>query len=101
MPCPFRLITGWDCPFCGGSRALGDLLRGDLPAAFGHNAYALVVLLPVAAAVAAGMRRQELGAAERWWPSGQLGRACSLALLTATAAWCAVRNLPGFAVLRA
>jgi hypothetical protein len=26
--CPFKLLTGWDCPFCGGLRAVNDL--GDV-----------------------------------------------------------------------
>ena len=101
LPCPFLLITGLDCPFCGGSRMLGDLLRGDLPAAAGHNAYALLVLLPVAAAVAVGGYRQELGRAARPWPAGALGRICSSALVATTAAWVVLRNLPGFEALRA
>ncbi len=33
VPCWFRLLTGLDCPFCGGSRALGALLEGDLAGA--------------------------------------------------------------------
>jgi len=46
-PCPFRLATGWWCPFCGGTRAVSRLLRGDLGEAWRYNAAALA-LLPVA-----------------------------------------------------
>lgn len=37
MPCPFRMITGWDCPLCGGTRLGNALLHGDVPAAFAYN----------------------------------------------------------------
>jgi hypothetical protein len=44
LPCPFRLLTGWDCPLCGGTRMGDALLHGDVPAAFGFNPVALVGL---------------------------------------------------------
>jgi hypothetical protein len=44
LPCPFRLLTGWDCPLCGGTRMGDALLHGDVPAAFGFNPLALVGL---------------------------------------------------------
>jgi hypothetical protein len=45
LPCPFRAVTGWDCPLCGGTRMGAALLDGDVPAAFGHNPVALIGLL--------------------------------------------------------
>ena len=36
--CPFKLVTGWDCPACGGLRAVNDLGRGDVLAAWHSNA---------------------------------------------------------------
>ena len=45
LPCPFRALTGWDCPLCGGTRMGDALLHGDVPAAFGFNPLALVGLL--------------------------------------------------------
>ena len=44
LPCPFRLLTGWDCPLCGGTRMGEALLHGDVQAAFGFNPLALVSL---------------------------------------------------------
>lgn len=44
--CPFKLLTGWDCPACGGLRMTHDLLHGDLGAAVVDNV-ALLVGLPV------------------------------------------------------
>lgn len=40
--CWFRKLTGLACPGCGGTRAVGALLRGDVAAAFRHN-----LLLPI------------------------------------------------------
>jgi Protein of unknown function (DUF2752) len=45
LPCPFRVVTGWDCPLCGGTRMGDALLHGDLGAAFGFNPLALIGLL--------------------------------------------------------
>ena len=45
LPCPFRLLTGWDCPLCGGTRMGEALLHGDVHAAFGFNPLALVSLV--------------------------------------------------------
>jgi hypothetical protein len=47
LPCPFRAITGWDCPLCGGTRMGSALLHGDVPAAFSSNPLALLGLLVV------------------------------------------------------
>jgi Protein of unknown function (DUF2752) len=45
LPCPFRAVTGWDCPLCGGTRMGAALLDGDVLAAFGQNPLALIGLL--------------------------------------------------------
>jgi hypothetical protein len=37
FPCPFRALTGWECPFCGGTRLGAALLHGDVAAAFAYN----------------------------------------------------------------
>ena len=55
LPCPFRAVTGWDCPLCGGTRMGGALLRGDLPAAFAFNPVALVGLVALALVGVAGL----------------------------------------------
>ena len=33
--CPFRALTGFNCPGCGTTRALHQLLHGNVVAAFG------------------------------------------------------------------
>lgn len=40
--CTFRKLTGISCPGCGGTRAAGALLRGDIWGAFQYN-----LLLPI------------------------------------------------------
>lgn len=44
--CPFRALTGLDCPFCGGLRATNDLAHGHVAAAASHNLL-LVVSAPL------------------------------------------------------
>lgn len=46
--CPWRLLTGWDCPGCGGLRAVNDLDHGHVVAALHSNAL-VVGSLPFAA----------------------------------------------------
>lgn len=42
LGCPFRAVTGWDCPLCGGTRMGSALLHGDVATAFALNPLALV-----------------------------------------------------------
>ncbi|WP_179472400.1 DUF2752 domain-containing protein [Mycolicibacterium vinylchloridicum] len=85
-PCPFRLLTGWNCPACGGLRMTHDLLHGDLPAAVVDNVF-LLVGLPLLAIWAL-------------WRVKRGERVLSMRALTVIAlaaiAWTVVRNLPGF-----
>ena len=46
-PCPWRTLTGLDCPFCGATRAAASLAHGDLTAALDHNAFFVLVILPL------------------------------------------------------
>ena len=45
--CPFHQVTGLWCPGCGTTRALHQLLHGNVAAAFRFNALSMA-LLPVA-----------------------------------------------------
>ena len=47
--CWFRRLTGLSCPGCGGTRAAGALLRGDVLAAFRYNMLLPLGLLVLAA----------------------------------------------------
>ena len=44
--CPWLVLTGTNCPGCGGLRAVNDLTRGDLGAAASSNAL-FVAALPM------------------------------------------------------
>ena len=44
LPCPFRALTGWSCPLCGGTRLGAALLQLDLGAAFAANPVVLLGL---------------------------------------------------------
>jgi hypothetical protein len=59
MPkCPFRLLTGWNCPACGLQRALHALLHGKFAEALSYN-YFFVVSIPyvIALFVAEALKR--------------------------------------------
>ena len=45
LPCPFRALTGWQCPLCGGTRMGAALLHGDLWSAFSANPVALLAIM--------------------------------------------------------
>ncbi|MER5831551.1 DUF2752 domain-containing protein [Streptomyces sp. NPDC002130] len=86
--CPFRAVTGLDCPGCGSLRALHELTHGHVAAAADYNAL-LLVFLPVGAGVwlrvVTGRSRPR--ARPGWWGWAVLG----VLLL-----WTVIRNLPVF-----
>ena len=85
-PCPFKLLTGWNCPGCGGLRMTHDLLHGDLGAAVTDNVF-LLIGLPLLAIWA--LWRRHRGRPVMTWPLGA-------SIVVAAVAWTVVRNLPGF-----
>jgi hypothetical protein len=42
--CPFKAVTGLDCPGCGGTRAAHQLFTGHLGAALNYNVLAVIAL---------------------------------------------------------
>ncbi len=85
--CPFRWATGMDCPFCGSTRAASDLARGDLVRALDHNAYVVLVLLPLAALAWWGWARS----AWRGRPRPVTADRVLWALMALTAGWWILR----------
>ncbi|AKS34394.1 DUF2752 domain-containing protein [Mycolicibacterium goodii] len=85
-PCPFKWLTGWDCPGCGGLRMTHDLLHGDIAAAAVDNVFTLVGL-PLLLAWMIVRRRT----GKPVFPPPVVA-----VILVAAAAWTVVRNLPGF-----
>jgi hypothetical protein len=84
--CPFRLLTGWNCPACGGLRMVHDVLHGDLAAAVNDNVF-LLVGIPMLAGWILLRRRSE---------KSLLSVLAAATLVIAMLAWTVVRNLPGF-----
>jgi len=84
--CPFKWLTGWNCPFCGGLRMTHDLLHGDLLATINDNVF-LLVGIPMLAGWVLFRRRH-----------GQppLPVPAMVTILVAAIAWTVLRNLPGF-----
>lgn len=70
--CPFRALTGWQCPLCGGTRMGDALLHGDLAAAFAANPLALVAVVLLGPVAATGAIEWAGGPAIR--PAGRVGR---------------------------
>jgi hypothetical protein len=87
-PCPFLLVTGHPCPFCGGTRSFANMWYGDVgraaalyplgPALF----WAVVAAIPVLAAALV------LDRDVRWRLSRGWARAIAVAaLLPLAASW--------------
>jgi hypothetical protein len=84
--CPFKLLTGWNCPACGGLRMTHDLLHFDLAAAAMDNIFLLI-----------GLPTLALWLVWRWSRGGRLfSIATAVVLAVLIVAWTIVRNLPGF-----
>lgn len=95
--CVFYELTGLYCPGCGSGRAARALLRGDLAAAFGHNALAFLLGLPCAEILLREYLRlvfPGLG----WKPARLPAWAGKTALALILTFWL-LRNLPIFAFL--
>lgn len=84
--CPFKMLTGWNCPFCGGLRMTHDLLHGDLAASINDNIFLLVGIPVVIGWI---LLRRRLG-------RSPLPVAAWVTFVVAAVAWTVLRNLPGF-----
>lgn len=84
--CPFKVLTGWDCPACGGLRMTHDVLHGDLAAAFVDNAFLLIGLPLLLTWVVVARKRGRT----------PLDSTTLTVIIVAAVTWTVVRNLPGF-----
>lgn len=85
-PCPFKTLTGWNCPACGGLRMTHDILHGDLTAALVDNAFLLIGLPMLLTWV---LVRRSKGKLVTTTPA-------FVVIIAAAVTWTVVRNLPGF-----
>ncbi|EUA35181.1 DUF2752 domain-containing protein [Mycobacterium xenopi] len=83
--CPFKALTGWNCPICGGLRMLHDVLHADLAAAVADNAFLLVGLPMLGTWIFLRRRRDPV-----------LPIPAVLTIAAAAIAWTVLRNLSGF-----
>lgn len=84
--CPFKALTGWNCPTCGGLRRTHDVLHGDLGAAVVDNVFLLI-----------GLPLLGIWLAVRWRQGKQLMTIPAIVVIAvAVIAWTVIRNLPGF-----
>jgi uncharacterized protein DUF2752 len=84
--CPFKALTGWNCPACGGLRMTHDLLHGDLGAAVVDNVFLLVGLPALLVWILVRWRTGR--------PIFPMPAIVVVAVLAVT--WTVVRNIPGF-----
>lgn len=88
-PCPFKMLTGLNCPACGGLRMTHDLLHGNLAAAVVDNVFLLV---GIPALIAWMVYRRHTG---RPVASTSL----YAVVIVSAIAWTITRNLPGFPLI--
>lgn len=90
-PCPFRTLTGFDCPGCGTLRGLHQLLHGNLLAAMDLNPM-MVLVLPFIVLAFSGMLVAEFTG--RRMPSVFIPAKWIWALLGVIILFWTVRNIP-------
>lgn len=88
-PCPFKLVTGLNCPACGGLRMTHDLMHGDLQAAAVNNVFLLAGLPLLAAWILWRLAR-----GQRVFTTPVI-----VVIVVAAISWTVVRNLPGFPLI--
>ena len=85
-PCPFKILTGWNCPACGGLRMTHDLIHGNLAAAIVDNIYLLV---GIPALIAWILYRHHTG-------RPATTKTLLAVVILSAIAWTVARNMPGF-----
>ena len=97
--CPVQLLTGLDCPFCGGLRGTHELVHGNVTTALDHNVL-LPLYLAVLALVVVAVSSDAIGVRFARWRAGS-GRLVTLLLVGLVLTFFVVRNLPWFPYLDA
>jgi hypothetical protein len=84
--CPFKALTGANCPACGGLRMTHDILHGDLGAAVVDNVFLLVGLPMLFAWLLLRWRSKK----------PLMNTPAMVVIVVAAITWTVVRNMPGF-----
>lgn len=91
--CIFKLLTGWQCPGCGFSRAAHALLHGRLTEALQYN-YFFIISIPYAIAVIiANMMPRTVNGYWLTFRSWALHRYAAWFYVTTFCIWWIVRNI--------
>ncbi|CAB4323380.1 unannotated protein [freshwater metagenome] len=89
--CPFRALTGFDCPGCGMTRALHSALHGEFLQAASHNLLMVVTAVLAVAWIAFGMVQRRRG---KVLPRFSLTPRAIGAIAVVTLGFWVLRNLP-------
>jgi hypothetical protein len=94
--CPFKALTGLDCPGCGGLRAVNDLTHHDLAGAASSNLLLVVAIPFVVVLWSLWVRRRWRVTSGRLLPIRVPGAPLrwGQVALAVLALWTVVRNLP-------
>jgi len=86
--CPFRLITGHQCPFCGTTRSFGALVAGDISGSIAYNPSGILLSIVILFWMIspAKLRAVRVRIAQAWWRISEPTRWMLLALLIGTVA---------------
>lgn len=90
--CPFKWITGWDCPGCGSQRAFHALLHGHPWQALKYNFFMIIGLPYLLLSLVATQLRTP---AARWISFNLFSTRAVLIYIGAWTIWGIVRNLYG------
>jgi hypothetical protein len=93
--CPFRALTGWWCPLCGGLRCADALVHGQFTAAV-HDNVLLVAALPLLAYVWLDW----VARARAGRPVRRLSVGVVIAMVAALVVFTVARNVPAGTALR-
>lgn len=98
--CPTKYLSGLDCPGCGGLRAVHSLAHGDVGGALDHNAFAVLVLIPIAVALwvrwlVRSWRGSPPPTTKPWWES----RAALWTFVAVMVVFTVARNVSGVPAL--
>ncbi|WP_238014684.1 DUF2752 domain-containing protein [Dactylosporangium sp. AC04546] len=90
--CIVKLLTGFDCPGCGGTRAAWYMLHGDIPAAAHHHA-PLLFAAPFLAYLYVSWTVNKLNLPFKL-PQLRISNGAMIGFLVAWLAFSVLRNLP-------